>query len=91
MNWSIKRWGLLLKRKKERVKIFKNAQDLTCILLGIQNKDIYGDGHSERLIAQVLSERREVEDKRVYIITKVGRAPNPHGPQNYTYENLVAR
>jgi aryl-alcohol dehydrogenase-like predicted oxidoreductase len=40
----------------------------------IDTADVYGDGRSERLIAQVLKERRE----RVYVATKAGRRLNPH-------------
>jgi aryl-alcohol dehydrogenase-like predicted oxidoreductase len=52
----------------------------------IDTADVYGDGRSERLIAQVLKERRE----RVYVATKAGRRLNPHVPEGFTPENLTA-
>lgn len=53
----------------------------------IDTADGYGDGRSERLIAQVLKERSEP----VYVITKVGRRLNPHTAAGYNNrENLTA-
>jgi aryl-alcohol dehydrogenase-like predicted oxidoreductase len=48
--------------------------------------DVYGDGRSERLIAQVLAERRE----KVYVATKAGRRLQPHTADGYNRENLTA-
>jgi aryl-alcohol dehydrogenase-like predicted oxidoreductase len=48
--------------------------------------DVYGDGHSERLLARLRRERREP----FWVATKVGRRSNPHTPQSYTRENLTA-
>jgi len=56
----------------------------------IDTADVYGGGRSEELIREVLSER-DANAGPVYVITKAGRAPSPHGPQNYTYENLKER
>jgi aryl-alcohol dehydrogenase-like predicted oxidoreductase len=47
--------------------------------------DVYGDGHSERLLAQL---RREHSD--IYIATKAGRRLNPHTAGGYNRENLNA-
>jgi aryl-alcohol dehydrogenase-like predicted oxidoreductase len=52
----------------------------------IDTADVYGDGRSERLIAQVLKERRE----RVYVATKAGRRLNPHVAEGYNRANLTA-
>ena len=52
----------------------------------IDTADVYGDGRSERLIAQLLKERSE----RVYVATKVGRRLNPHIASGYNRENLTA-
>ncbi|HXV43794.1 MAG TPA: aldo/keto reductase [Anaerolineae bacterium] len=53
----------------------------------IDTADVYGDGRSERRIAQVLKERAE----QVYVITKAGRRLNPHVPAGYNNrENLTA-
>lgn len=51
----------------------------------IDTADVYGDGHSERLIAQVLKERRE----QIIVATKAGRRLNPHVASGYTRENLT--
>ncbi len=51
----------------------------------IDTADVYGDGRSERLIGQVLKERRET----VYVATKAGRRLSPHVPANYSRENLT--
>ncbi|ULH17642.1 aldo/keto reductase (plasmid) [Deinococcus sp. KNUC1210] len=48
--------------------------------------DVYGDGHSERLIAQLRRERSEP----LYVATKAGRRLDPHTAQGYTYANLRA-
>ncbi len=52
----------------------------------IDTADVYGDGRSERLIAQVLKERSEP----VYVITKAGRRLNPHIAAGYNRQNLTA-
>ena len=52
----------------------------------IDTADVYGDGRSERLIAQVLKERSE----DVYVVTKAGRRLDPHVAKGYNRENLTA-
>ncbi len=52
----------------------------------IDTADVYGDGHSERLIGQVIRSRTE----RVYVATKAGRRLNPHVAAGYTRANLTA-
>ncbi len=52
----------------------------------IDTADVYGDGRSERLIAQVLKNRKE----HVYVATKAGRRLNPHTAAGYNRENLTA-
>ncbi len=47
--------------------------------------DVYGDGHSERLIARLRRERREP----FYVATKAGRRLQPHVAGGYTRENLT--
>jgi aryl-alcohol dehydrogenase-like predicted oxidoreductase len=51
----------------------------------IDTADVYGDGRSERLIAQVLKGRSE----RVYVVTKAGRRLNPHVAEGYNRQNLT--
>jgi aryl-alcohol dehydrogenase-like predicted oxidoreductase len=47
--------------------------------------DVYGDGHSERLLARLRRERRDP----FWVATKVGRRSNPHVKESYTRENLT--
>lgn len=47
--------------------------------------DVYGDGHSERLIARLRKERSEP----FYVATKAGRRLSPHTAQGYNRENLT--
>jgi aryl-alcohol dehydrogenase-like predicted oxidoreductase len=51
----------------------------------IDTADVYGDGRSERIIREVLSER---PGARPYIATKAGRRLNPHVPSGFTQANL---
>ena len=48
--------------------------------------DVYGDGRSERLLAQLRSERSEP----FYVATKAGRRLNPHVAGGYNRENLTS-
>jgi len=48
--------------------------------------DVYGDGHSERLLAKLKLERRE----EIIIATKAGRRLDPHTADGYTIKNLTA-
>lgn len=48
--------------------------------------DVYGDGHSERLLARLRQERSEP----FYVTTKAGRRANPHVAAAYTPKNLTA-
>ncbi len=48
--------------------------------------DVYGDGHSERLLAQLKRERSET----LHIATKSGRRLDPHVAGGYTAANLTA-
>jgi aryl-alcohol dehydrogenase-like predicted oxidoreductase len=47
--------------------------------------DVYGDGHSERLIAEVRKTRRE----NIIVATKAGRRLNPHIAAGYNRQNLT--
>lgn len=60
-----------------------------CIDMGVNffdTADVYGDGHSERLIAQVLKNRKE----EVIVATKAGRRLSPHVADGYNKQNLTA-
>src|ERR1044071_6060651 len=47
--------------------------------------DVYGDGHSEQLLAKLRKERTE----KFYIATKAGRRLNPHEAAGYNRANLT--
>ncbi|MBI3423594.1 MAG: aldo/keto reductase [Acidobacteria bacterium] len=49
--------------------------------------DVYGDGHSEHLLAQL---KRARPDANIIIATKAGRRLNPHIADGYTAANLTA-
>ena len=53
----------------------------------IDTADVYGDGRSERIVADVLSARG---GDRPMVATKAGRRLNPHVADGYTAENLEA-
>lgn len=53
----------------------------------IDTADVYGDGRSERLIAEVMAERG---GPRPFIATKAGRRLSPHVSAGYNAENLTA-
>ena len=50
----------------------------------IDTADVYGMGHSERLIARLKKERRET----IYVATKAGRRLSPHIADGYNKENF---
>ena len=52
----------------------------------IDTADVYGDGRSERLVAELRRRRSE----KIYIATKAGRRLNPHTAEGYNRENLTA-
>ena len=53
----------------------------------IDTADVYGDGRSERIIAEVLKERGGT---RPFVATKAGRRLSPHVAAGFTQENLTA-
>ncbi len=52
----------------------------------IDTADVYGDGRSERLIAQLKKSRKE----EIIVATKAGRRLNPHVAAGYNKANLTA-
>src|SRR5438876_2239984 len=52
----------------------------------IDTADVYGDGHSEQLIAQVRKSRSE----QLIVATKAGRRLNPHTAPGYNRQNLTS-
>jgi aryl-alcohol dehydrogenase-like predicted oxidoreductase len=53
----------------------------------IDTADVYGDGHSERLIAKL---RRERRGQTLWVATKAGRRLPEQAPEGYNRENLTA-
>jgi len=52
----------------------------------IDTADVYGDGRSERLVAQIKKERKE----EIVVATKAGRRLDPHTAEGYNRANLTA-
>lgn len=75
-------WGTVT--EEEAVGALNTAIDLGVNF--IDTADVYGDGRSERIIAEVLKSRSET----VYVATKAGRRLNPHVAEAYNYDNLSA-
>jgi aryl-alcohol dehydrogenase-like predicted oxidoreductase len=61
-------------------------QAVDCGVNFIDTADVYGDGRSERLLAQLRRDRREP----VMIATKAGRRLSPHTADGYSARNLAA-
>jgi len=80
--WGIgSAWGKVDDR--ESLAALHRALDLGVNL--IDTADVYGMGHSERLIARLKKERRET----IYVTTKAGRRLSPHTADGYNRENLT--
>ncbi len=80
--WAIgSAWGKV--DDSEALAALHKAIDLGINL--IDTADVYGDGRSERLIAQVRKERSE----DFYVVTKAGRRLDPHTADGYNKENLT--
>jgi aryl-alcohol dehydrogenase-like predicted oxidoreductase len=52
----------------------------------IDTADVYGDGRSERLVAELRKQRPET----IYVATKAGRRLDPHTADGYNRQNLTA-
>lgn len=52
----------------------------------IDTADVYGDGHSERLVGRLRKERSE----EIIVATKAGRRLSPHVAEGFTRRNLTA-
>src|SRR5664279_5529490 len=80
--WAIgSAWGQV--DDTDSLEALHKAMDLGINL--IDTADVYGDGHSEQLIARLRKERREP----FYIITKAGRRLDPHTADGYNKANLT--
>jgi len=75
-------WGNV--KDDESLAALKRALDLGVNFF--DTADVYGDGHSEQLLAKLRRERSE----KFYIATKAGRRANPHVADSYNKKNLTA-
>jgi aryl-alcohol dehydrogenase-like predicted oxidoreductase len=81
--WAIgSAWGSVDDR--ESLDALRRAVDLGVNFF--DTADVYGDGHSERLLAQLKRERHE----EIHIATKAGRRLDPHVAEGYNRQNLTA-
>jgi aryl-alcohol dehydrogenase-like predicted oxidoreductase len=82
-TWAIgSAWGSVDDR--ESLDARRRAADLGVNFF--DTADVYGDGRSERLLAQLKRERRE----EIHIATKAGRRLAPHVAEGYNRQNLTA-
>ena len=82
-SWAIGGdWGEV--ENSESLDALRRAVDLGVNFF--DTADVYGDGRSERLLAQLKRERGE----QIHIATKAGRRLNPHTASGYNRTNLVA-
>jgi aryl-alcohol dehydrogenase-like predicted oxidoreductase len=75
-------WGAV--KDEDSLDALKRALDLGVNFF--DTADVYGDGHSEQLLAKLRKERSE----KFYVATKAGRRANPHVANSYNKENLTA-
>ena len=75
-------WGAV--KDEESLDALKHALDLGVNFF--DTADVYGDGHSEQLLAKL----RKARSEKFYVATKAGRRANPHVANSYTKENLTA-
>jgi aryl-alcohol dehydrogenase-like predicted oxidoreductase len=79
--WAIgSDWGQV--NDKDSLAALNRAVDLGVNF--IDTADVYGDGRSEKLIGQLLKERKE----EVFVATKAGRRLDPHVAEGYTLKNI---
>ncbi len=81
--WAIgSAWGTVDDR--ESLRALERAVDLGVNFF--DTADVYGDGRSERLLAQLKRNHRET----IHVATKAGRRLSPHVASGYNRENLTA-
>jgi len=81
--WAIgSAWGTV--DDTESLKALRRAVELGVNFF--DTADVYGDGHSEKLLAQLKRERKE----DIVVVTKAGRRLDPHVASGYNRENLTA-
>lgn len=82
-TWAIgSAWGKV--NDNDSIKALHKALELGVNFF--DTADVYGDGHSEKLLAKLRKESNE----NFYIATKAGRRLNPHTAEGYNRENLTS-
>jgi aryl-alcohol dehydrogenase-like predicted oxidoreductase len=76
-------WGDVARRTEAGAECGARCNGVTFI----DTADVYGDGRSEKIIADVLKERG---GERPFVATKAGRRLNPHVADGYTKANIEA-
>src|SRR5271169_3328969 len=74
-------WGTV--SDKDSLDALNRAIDLGVTF--VDTADVYGDGRSEHLVAQLKRDRRE----KIFIATKAGRRLDPHTADGYNRKNLT--
>jgi aryl-alcohol dehydrogenase-like predicted oxidoreductase len=75
-------WGTV----QDRDSLDALRQAVDCGVNFFDTADVYGDGRSERLLAELKRERKE----QIFIATKAGRRLDPHVANGYNRQNLTA-
>jgi aryl-alcohol dehydrogenase-like predicted oxidoreductase len=75
-------WGHVA--ESDSIKLLHEAADAGINFF--DTADVYGDGRSERLIAEVIRDRKET----IVVATKAGRRLQPHTAEGYNRGNLTA-
>jgi aryl-alcohol dehydrogenase-like predicted oxidoreductase len=80
--WAIgSAWG----RVDDKESLAALNQAIDCGVNFIDTADVYGMGHSERLVAQLKRARKE----EIVVATKAGRRLNPHTADGYDEKNIA--
>jgi aryl-alcohol dehydrogenase-like predicted oxidoreductase len=78
-------WGSV--SDKESLAALRQAVD--CGVNFIDTADVYGDGRSERLIAQLIAELKKSEKSKIIVATKAGRRLPRQTVEGYSRQNLT--
>ncbi len=78
-------WGSV--SDKESLAALHQAVD--CGINFIDTADVYGDGRSERLIAQLIAELKQSEKSKIIVATKAGRRLPRQTVEGYNRQNLT--
>ncbi len=81
--WAIgAEWGQV----DDSVSMKALEEAIECGINFFDTADVYGDGHSERLISKLVKSKKQ----KIYVATKAGRRLNPHNAEGYNIKNITA-